>query len=74
MTLLERLDAMLEAAEPGSVLVLSNDDWFALRAERQPGVDDHGSRGLMFRGCRVYVSGETRIMGPAEAAQWGIVP
>ncbi|TFW04002.1 hypothetical protein E4M02_02690 [Brevundimonas sp. S30B] len=63
---------MLAHAEPGAVLVLSNADWFAVRAERAPSVDDHGAKGLIFRGRQVYVGGETRLMGAAEAAEWGI--
>lgn len=72
MTVAERLDALLEQAEPGSVLVLSSADWFALRSERAAGVDDRGAAGLMFRGRQVYVGSDTRLMGPAEAAEWGI--
>lgn len=72
MLIADRLDAMLDGAEPGSVLVLSYADWFALKNERAPGVDDRGARGLMFRGRQVYVGGDTRMMGAAEAAEWGI--
>ena len=68
----DRLEAMLDQGEPGAVLVVSNADWFALRAERAPSFDDRGARGLIFHGRQVYVGGETRLMGPGEAAEWGV--
>lgn len=68
----ERIDQMIAGASPGAVVVLSYAEWFALKNERAPRVDDRGARGLMFRGRQVYVGGDTRMMGAAEAAEWGI--